>query len=162
MKKWIIQIGFIATLGLFASAAMADKIVIYNGHHDGHYSHGRGHYDDRGYRNSGHYNRHRGYRKHARRHERRHYRDHNEYSPYGGRHVYHEAHVSHHYAYAPHYAPRPRYDYGYHSATPVIVGSLIGGVIGAELDYGGPLALGGALLGASIGRDIAYGHGYHH
>ncbi len=158
MKNWIIQIGFLATLCLFASTAMADKIVIYNGHHGGHNNHDRGHYNDRGYRYGSDHDRHRGYKKHA----RRHYSDNYHYRPHRNRYGYRNKYVPHHYSHAPRYVPQPRYGHGYHSATPVIVGSLIGGVIGAELGHGGPLALGGALLGASIGRDIAYRHDYHH
>ena len=130
MKKPILQMIVLLTVALFASSAAADKIVIYNGHHGGH----RGH---------------KGYKHHNRGHQRG--------GHYGDQYAYREKHVYHHYDAPRYYAPHPR-SHGYYSATPVIAGSIIGGVVGAELGHGGPLALGGALLGASIGRDIAYRH----
>ncbi|GEM_PF-2503996 len=167
MKKRILQLGFSITIALLASTAMADKVVIYNGYHGDGYGRDRGDYrrnngyrynDDYrrrgGYSNHGHHHKHghkhrRGYRKYAR---------HQGYRPYNRRPVYREKRVYRQYVPARRYAPVPRY--GYHSATPVIAGSLIGGIIGAELSQGGPLTFGGALLGASIGRDIAHRH--HH
>lgn len=53
-------------------------------------------------------------------------------------------------------------DYGSISNTPVLAGSLIGGVIGAQIGGTDTAAYGGALLGASIGRDIAYRRAYRH
>ncbi len=146
MKNRILQLLIVVSISLFASTAFAGDW------------HGRGH----GYRghhgHHGHHGRH--YRRHG--HHRRYYRPRRRYTE---RHVYHHYNPAPAYVPVPTYAPRPVYNYGYAnrgyvSSTPIIAGSLIGGVVGAEIGHGGPLALGGALLGASIGRDIAYRNHY--
>lgn len=137
MKKYVLLSAVFVSMFGFAAAASADKVVVYNGYGPG------GGYDGR-YAPP---------RRCKRKFRRR---------GYGrGRGYYREKHVYHHYNPAPAYVPVPVYHHhGYVSQTPVIAGSIIGGVVGAEVGQGGPLALGGALLGASIGRDIAHRRHY--
>lgn len=57
-----------------------------------------------------------------------------------------------------HHRGGDRYDYGYESATPLILGGLIGGVLGNQVGKGrgrDAATVAGAVLGGSIGRDIS-------
>ena len=67
-----------------------------------------------------------------------------------------------------HQAPRHGYYAGTRSFTPAILGGILGGVVGNQFGHGSgntAMTVGGALLGASLGHDIArrrhqaYGHG---
>jgi hypothetical protein len=101
-------------------------------------------------------------------------RDHHRPAP-----VYREKHVERHYYHPPgrhygwhqprhhhYYRPAPRHyhhhyyrDYRGHrtsSAAPVILGSVIGGVVGHEIGYGDPgHTAAGAVIGTVIGYEIA-------
>jgi hypothetical protein len=85
---------------------------------------------------------------------------------YVERHYYHPGqhrgwhkprHRSHHY-----YRPAPRHHHHYYparrasSAAPIILGSVIGGVVGHEIGYGDPgHTAAGAVIGTVIGYEIA-------
>ena len=68
-----------------------------------------------------------------------------------------------------HRAPRRGYHAGAHSFTPAILGGILGGVVGNQFGHGSgktAMTVGGALLGASVGNDLArrshraYGRGH--
>jgi hypothetical protein len=106
-------------------------------------------------------------------------RDHHRPAPvyrerYVERHYYHPVrhhgwHPSrHHGDYRPHHyhhyrAPAPRHYDGHHhggyyrsSAAPIILGSVLGGVVGHEIGYGDPgHTAAGAVIGTVIGYEIA-------
>lgn len=68
-----------------------------------------------------------------------------------------------------HRAPRHGYHAGTQSFTPAILGGILGGVVGNQFGHGSgntAMTVGGAILGASVGHDIARrrhhanGHGH--
>lgn len=148
MKSRILKLVAILVVTLFTSSVFADRVIIFNGyrgHTDGYRGHYPRHADRHDYRPGGWHGEYALHHHHDRPHYYRNYGDEHAYRGYGPR-------VD--------YRPYPGYHQGYRSYTPVVAGSLIGGVLGAEFG-GDPAALGGAP-GASIGCDIAHRQAYRH